>query len=75
MSIAENRRAIAQAVVDVGIVVEIDDARARAFFHINGAIFAPVAKIGGNAQRQPLEGALKLRIAFGQVSGHDSPFV
>ena len=73
MSIAENRRTIAQAVVDVRIAVEIDDARSRSFFHINGALFSPVTEIGGHPQRQAFDGALKLRVALGQVSGHDSP--
>ncbi len=59
VGIAENRRTIAHAVVDIDVVVEIDDARARAVLHVDRAILAPVAEIGGDAQRQPLDGALE----------------
>ena len=73
IGVAEDRRAIAHAVIDVLVVVEIDDARALAVLHVDRAILAPVAEIGSDAERQPLDGALKVRVVVGQFSGHGVP--
>ena len=73
MGVAENRRTIAHAVIDILVVVEIDDPRAHAALHVDGALLAPEAKIRSHAERQAFDGALKMRVALGQVSGHDVP--
>src|SRR4249919_1588334 len=73
MGVAKNRRPIAHAVIDVLVVVEIDDPRAHAALHVDGALLAPETKIRSHAERQAFDGALIMRVALGQVSGHDVP--
>ena len=72
--ISENCRPVAQPVIDVGIVVQIHDARTTAALDINGPVLAPVTEIGGDAQRQMLHGTLEMCVVLGQCAGHrDSP--
>jgi hypothetical protein len=52
MAVAEDDRAVAQAVVDIDIVVEIPDPRASASLHVNRLVVAPVAEVGADAERQ-----------------------
>jgi len=69
--VSQDRGPIAHAVVDVDVVVEIDDARTLAALHVDGPLLAPVAEIGRDAQRQPLHGALEMRVVVGELSRHD----
>ena len=70
IGVAEDRRAVAQAVVDVFVVVDVGDARAAAVLDVDGAVLAPEAEIRGDAKRQALERPPEVGVAPGQVSGH-----
>jgi len=52
MAVAEDRRAIAQAIVDVAIVVEVPETSAPTALDIDGFALAPVAEVGADPQRQ-----------------------
>ena len=52
IGIAENGRTVPQAIVDVAVVVNVDQARAAAVLDVDGAFFAPIAEIGGHPQGQ-----------------------
>ena len=71
--VAQNGRAVTHPVVHVNVVVEVDDARTLAVFDIDRAVLAPIAEIGSHTQRQPLHGALEMRVVVGQFSGHGVP--
>ena len=72
IGVAEDRRAVAHAVVDVDVVVEIGDPRPTPLLYIDGAVLAPEAEIGGDAQRQALQRSPEMFVIPGQVSGHGS---
>ena len=50
MAVAEDRRAVAQAVVDVAIVVEVPETSAPTALDIDGFPFAPEAEVGADSQ-------------------------
>ena len=54
VGIAEDAGAVRQAVVDVLVAVDVGQARAFAGRRVDGAVFAPVAEIRRDPQRQAL---------------------
>ena len=73
--IAKDRRAIAEAIVDVAVAVDVPGASALAVIDVDGAVVAPVAEGGRDAERQALHRALILGVRLGEIApglaGHD----
>jgi len=72
IGVAEDRRAVAQAVVDILVVVDVGHARAAAVLDVDGPLLAPEAEVRGDAERQAFDGPPVVSIAPGQVSRHVS---
>ena len=68
--VAENRRTVAQPVVDIVVVVDVGDSRAAPALDVDSPVFAPVSEVRRDTERKPLTGALELFIAFREFSGH-----
>ncbi len=60
--IAENGRAITQAVINVTIVVDVPGAPALAMLHIDRAVIAPIPKRRSDAERQTLQRLLEMGV-------------
>ena len=79
IGIAEDRRAVAEPVVDIAIAVDVPGAAALAVIDIDGALIAPVAEGRGDAERQALQGLLEVGIGRREVAlvalEHDAPAI
>ena len=77
--IAKDRRAIAEAIVDVAVAVDVPGASALAVIDVDGAVVAPVAEGGRDAERQALHRALILGVRLGEIApglaGHDRTLI
>ena len=72
IGVAEDRRTVAHAIVDVDVAVEVGDAGPAPLLHVDRAFLAPEAEIGGDTERQALQGALEVGVVLGKGSGHGS---
>jgi len=51
-AVAENRRPVAHAIIDVHVVIDVDDARTLGRASRDGAVLTPIAKVGGDVPTQ-----------------------
>jgi hypothetical protein len=73
IGVAEDGRAVPHAVVDVHVAVEIGEARTAPLLHVDGPLLAPEAKVGRDAERQPLQRPAVVFVVSGQGPGHGCP--
>ena len=66
IGVTQNGGAVAQAVIDIAVAIDIPGAAAFAVVDIDGALFAPVAEGGGHTERQALHRLLELRVGLGE---------
>ena len=73
MAVAEDRRAVAQAVVDVAIVVEVPETSAPTALDIDGFPFAPEAEVGADSQGHGFDCSLEVGRGFVELVGRFNP--
>ena len=59
--------AIAEAVIDIAVVVDVPGAAALAMLDVNRTVIAPIAEGRGHPERQALQGLLEVGVGFRQV--------
>jgi hypothetical protein len=68
IGVAQDRRTIAHAVVDVFVAVDVPHARALAAPDVDGPVLAPVAEGRGHAERKPGVGLLPMRVRARKIA-------
>jgi hypothetical protein len=71
VGIAQDGRAVAQAVIDVFVAVDVPDPRALAARDVNRRILTPIAEVGGDAEGQAPDGFLKVLVTPFQRAAHN----
>ena len=72
VAIAENGRPIAEPVVDILVAVEIKQPRTLGVVDVDRLVFAPIAEIGCNTERQPSHRFLEMLAGSVELAvGHD----